>query len=368
MKTLKSNYYKVIFLIIFLIFNDGSVNSQENSIDQRVFLITIDGLRWQEVFNGADSLLIRDRKFSNQPRELSEVFWRENYYERRKVLLPFIWNTVSKIGQIHGNRTLGSKVNLTNKLVFSYPGYNEILTGRADDKNITSNSKIPNDNITVLEDFAMKYTKNKVAAFASWDVFDFIINEERSGVYTNCGFEPSYNLPLTNQEILINELQSQTPSPWVNVRLDGFTHQFAKEFIRKNKPDLIYIAYGETDDFAHGGDYSSYLKSSLNTDNLIEDLWNYTQEDEYYKDKTTFIITTDHGRGTIPLDSWTGHGANISGADQTWIIAFGKGVTAKGEIDYDSQFFSNQIAPYIRQIMNIKQKKEEGYGIPINFN
>ena len=99
MKTLRSYYYKVLFLIIFLIFNNGNVNSQENSIDQKVILITIDGLRWQEVFNGADSLLIRDKKFSNQPKELSKVFWRDNYSERRKVLLPFIWNT--EIGRAH---------------------------------------------------------------------------------------------------------------------------------------------------------------------------------------------------------------------------------------------------------------------------
>jgi hypothetical protein len=61
---------------------------------------------------------------------------------------------------------------------FSYPGYNEILTGKADDQNIFSNDKIPNPNETILEQFAKTYDPLKVAAFGSWDVFDYIVNQE----------------------------------------------------------------------------------------------------------------------------------------------------------------------------------------------
>ncbi|MBH45525.1 MAG: hypothetical protein CMC93_02785 [Flavobacteriaceae bacterium] len=163
------------------------------------------------------------------------------------------------MGQIHGNKKLSSKVNLTNGMWFSYPGYNEILTGGADDINVESNDKNPNKNVTVLEQYAQKYNKRKVAAFGSWNVFYFIINEARSGVYTNCGFEPSRDFPLTPQEELLNQLREQIPSPWGSVRLDGFTHQYAKAYIEKHQPDLIYISYGETDDFAHNADYASYL-------------------------------------------------------------------------------------------------------------
>jgi bisphosphoglycerate-independent phosphoglycerate mutase (AlkP superfamily) len=75
-------------------------------------------------------------------------------------------------------------------------------------------------------------------------------------------------------------------------------------YLNKNQPDFIYIAYGETDDFAHNGEYDSYLKAAKNTDQLIKDLWSYTQNNSYYKGKTIFFITTDHGRGTAPIDSW----------------------------------------------------------------
>ena len=62
-----------------------------------------------------------------------------------------------------------------------------------------------------------------------------------------------------------------------------------------------------------------------------------------HKGKTTFIITTDHGRGTKPIDSWRGHGVDVKGSDQTWIIIFGKGVSPKGEVSKKGQLFNNQI-------------------------
>jgi hypothetical protein len=62
-------------------------------------------------------------------------------------------------------------------LWFSYPGYNEILTGSADDKRITSNDKMDNLNVTFLEHLnKLPEYKGKVMAFTSWDVFPFIIN------------------------------------------------------------------------------------------------------------------------------------------------------------------------------------------------
>ena len=342
--------------------------SQSKISDQKVFLITLDGLRWQELFLGADSLLVKNKNHGKQPKKLDNWGWKERPKDRRLALMPFSWNEVIEMGQIFGNRNLGSKVNLSNGMWFSYPGYNEILTGKADDQNIFSNDKIPNPNETILEQFAKTYDPLKVAAFGSWDVFDYIVNQERSGVYTNCGFESSTDLPLNKDEILLNQLQNQIPSPWGTVRLDGFTHQYAKVYLNKHQPDFIYISYGETDDFAHDGDYESYLKATKNTDNLIKDLWEYAQQSDYYRDKTTFIITTDHGRGTNPIDSWKGHGVEIEGSDETWIIMFGKGISNKGEISKSKQLFSNQIAPSIRELLDLPQKKEEGYGIPISLN
>ena len=353
---------KILFFAFLLGLN---LNAQQNN---KVFLITLDGYRWQELFSGADSLLVANKDYVSNTDQLTHLFWRPSADARRQALTPFIWGTVANIGQLHGNRASASKVNLTNGMWFSYPGYNEILTGRADDQRISSNDKLPNPNTTVLEQFVQeRNAAHKVAAFGSWDVFDFIVNEERSGVYTNSGFDLSTDLPLSANEELLNELQPQIPSPWGSVRLDGFTHQYAKEYLKKHHPDLVYISYGEIDDFAHDGDYEAYLKAAHNTDKLIEDLWSFVQNDAYYKDQTTFIITTDHGRGTVPLETWRGHGNSIKGADQTWLILFGNEVAPLGEVIKSEQLFTNQIAPTVRQLLGLTQIIGKGYGNPLQL-
>ncbi len=339
---------------LFFSFSVGILCAQESS-NPKVILITLDGVRWQELFSGADPLLINNLQYVKDTTALKNQFWHNSTLERRAKLFPFLWTEASKMGQLHGNRKLGSTVNLTNKMWFSYPGYNEILTGKADDNRIHSNNKLPNPNKTILEitNQDARY-KNKVAAFASWDVFPFIINEERSEVPVNAGFELATAQNLSDREKLLNEMQPKTPSPWSSVRLDVFTHHYALEYMKKNHLNLVYIAYGETDDFAHDGDYASYLKSANTADSFIKELWHFTQKDPYYKDNTTFIITTDHGRGTDPIESWTSHGKNVKNADEVWLIAFGKNVTPTGETNKKTKLYSTQITPTIAQILKLK--------------
>lgn len=333
----------------------------------KVVLITLDGYRWQELFTGADSLLVGHKDYVHNANEVKKTFWRNSPEERRKVLMPFLWGAVAKMGQLRGNRILGNKVDLTNSMLFSYPGYNEILTGKADDQRIRSNDKIPNPNTTVLERFNATDTgKGRVAAFGSWDVFPYIINEERSGVPVNAGFEPAKE-NLNEREKFLNHLQRQIPSPWSSVRLDAFTHHYALEYMNKEHPRLVYIAYGETDDFAHEGDYQAYLKSAHNTDTLIKEVWELTQQDEFYRDDTVFIITTDHGRGVSPIKSWKDHGGHINGAGQVWVAAFGKGIPAKGEVGVVEQLYSNQIAPTIMQLLGLPIDSAEVAGNPIDW-
>ncbi|WP_117880699.1 sulfatase-like hydrolase/transferase [Aureibaculum luteum] len=349
---------KLFFLIAFLII-PLALCAQDK--EPNVFLITLDGVRWQEVFTGIDSKLIENESYTENKEQLTSLFEGNTPEEKRKKLMPFFWNTIANKGQLYGNRNAGSKVDVINKMVFSYPGYNEILSGFSDDENIDSNNKEYNKNTTILEKVNnLPAYKGKVAAFASWDVFPYIINDKRSGIPVNAGYmDASEN--LNAQEVLLNEMQWLAPIIWKNVRLDVFTHHFAKEYIKKNNPKLVYIAYGETDDFAHDGSFNSYIKSLKNTDALIEDLWDYVQENEFYKNNTYFIITTDHGRGVgvEKSSSWTSHGKEVIGATQTWLAVLGPKIEAKGEIKEDTQFYNNQVAATVLELLKVSVSKEK---------
>jgi hypothetical protein len=113
---------------------------------QNLILITLDGIRWHDVFRGADSsLLFGDKymkKFADRWREL---YWDKEVQTRRERLMPFFWGTLKNEGQIFGNRDTGSEVSVKNPYNMSYPGYSEIFTGYAD-KNINSNNQVKNPN------------------------------------------------------------------------------------------------------------------------------------------------------------------------------------------------------------------------------
>ena len=96
------------------------------------------------------------------------------------------------------------------------------------------------------------------------------INEERSGLYVNAGFRNAKGANLSDKEVFLNELQTETPSPWGSVRLDVFTHHYALENIKKKHSKLVFVSYGETDDFAHDGEYDKYLKSVQRIDTFIK--------------------------------------------------------------------------------------------------
>src|SRR5580692_8127088 len=95
---------------------------------RNVVLIVSDGLRWQEIFTGADAALM-DGEHGGiwaDPAELRKTYWREDVTERRKALFPFLWSGMVPQGQIFGNQKSGSIAHVSNGLAFSYPGYNEM--------------------------------------------------------------------------------------------------------------------------------------------------------------------------------------------------------------------------------------------------
>ena len=315
---------------------------------ENLVVITLDGMRWQEVFGGVDEALLLNKKYTRDSADVSNKFWSTDKNERRKKLFPFLWNTVVKEGQLYGNRNAGSEVNNANPYKFSYPGYNEIFTGYPDTA-VNSNDKILNKNINVLEFInQQKNYKGKVAAFTTWDVFPYILNKWRSGIYVNADVD---TLNFDNKNLqLINDIQFLTTRP-IGVRPDVLTYIAAREYMKAYQPKVLYIGFDETDDLAHAGMYDLYLQSAKAEDAMIEDLWKYIQSSPLYKNKTTLIITCDHGRGDKVKDNWQHHGKDIEDAGQIWIAAMGPDTKALGEMKTDSPLYQKQLAATFAKLL-----------------
>ncbi|MEP6676249.1 MAG: alkaline phosphatase family protein [Ferruginibacter sp.] len=340
--------YKYFFIFLFLA---NTINAQKSN-EKNLVIITLDGMRWQEVFGGADSSLLFQKKYiTKDSTAIVKKYWSVNAEQRRQMIFPFLWNTIAKQGQIYGNRYLGNDVNNKNPYWFSYPGYNEIFTGFPDTLVNSNDYKAnPNENVLAFLNKQSAY-KNKVAAFTNWDAFKRILNEQQSGFMVNDGMENIPEKYLKDNPALqaLNQVQFNVPALWETDRMDGITYQISKEFIKANHPKIFYLSFGETDEWAHEGKYDYYLDAAHYCDDMIRDLWNYLQSDAFYKGNSTLLITTDHGRGRG--DQWTSHNNKIPFSNEIWFAAMGPSIKSLGEINTKQQLYQAQLAQTIAAIL-----------------
>ncbi|HCU65689.1 MAG TPA: phosphoglyceromutase [Rheinheimera sp.] len=353
--------WPLLLILLCALSQQAQATQQKNTnFSPKVVLVSIDGLRWQELFYGADAELANDSRYVRNSTLLSPLL----QGNKAENLLPFFHQVIKKQGLLVGDRHQGSLMNVSNKARVSYPGYNEMLSGVAD-PNLHSNARRYNPNVTVLEWLNQQPgLQGQVAAFGSWDMLPFILNVPRSQLPVNAGFS-SASGELTPELQLLNKLQRQTPSPWASVRLDVFTHQFALEYLKRKKPRLLYVAYGETDDFAHDRQYDQYLWAAKRSDQFIAELWQQLQNDPFYRDQTTLLITTDHGRGRH-ADSWSHHGsvramagylqkltasAAVEGSDEIWLAALGPAIVAQGIKNTGTTWWQHQVASTVAELL-----------------
>jgi hypothetical protein len=319
---------------------------------RNVVLIVSDGLRWQEIFTGADPDLLNEKNGGiwASPEHLRHEFWNDDPSERRKMLFPFLWDVVAKQGQILGNQNKGSIARVTNGLAFSYPGYNEMLTGRPDAR-IDSNEFGLNPNTTVFE-WMNHFPEfhGKVAVYATWDVFKNIFNEPRSQLVMQAGWDLPEKSNLTPRQELLNELYRTTTRLDDEDVWDSFLQVPLLDYVKSAHPRLLFVGYGETDNWAHSGRYDLVLESAHQFDKFVQQLWETMQAMPQYHDQTTFIITTDHGRGS-GLEEWKEHGVDQKGSENIWIAIMGPDTEALGERANANAVTQSEIAATVAEFL-----------------
>jgi hypothetical protein len=355
------NFLSFLFVGVCLLAPRLTILLADTPPTQNVILITLDGVRTEEMFGGADLEILRSMA-KNTPVEqtpLYEKYWADTPEARRSKLMPFFWGTwMAQQGSIIGNRAKGSEARLANRHRFSYPGYSELLTGQARDNVIKSNDKRQNPFPTVLEFLREELflTKMQVAAFCSWDVFDYIVESKPGTITVNSGFS---NYADSSPEIqALNQLQMETRTPWDNVRHDAYTFRFAMAHLKTHRPRVLYLALGETDDWGHDKRYDRVLQALEMTDGYLQDLWAFLQSHDQYRDRTTLVITTDHGRGTNEF-SWPNHGAQIEGAQYIWLAVVSPDLKRRGEWENTETVYLNQVASTLCRFLGVDYSKHD---------
>ncbi len=313
---------------------------------RNVILIMVDGLRWQEVFTGADDRLINKENGVKNIDTIRSAYWRDTLEARRELLMPFLWSTAIPRGQIYGNLLAGSDAHINNPWRVSYPGYSETFCGFPNDA-IKDNRKVMNPDTTVFEWLQNKPAfRGTVAAFGTWDLYPYIINTERCNLPVDNGMGPLTFGKLSDTIKLWNSARAETPYRWSGSCFDSMLFRPALDWIRLNTPRVVFLGLGETDEWAHEGNYEQYLIAAHRVDAYLRELWDFIQSTPNYKDTTSIILLCDHGRGgdaplttppfTFPTlegveqKQWRDHNSKVSGAQQIWISIWGPDTPALG--------------------------------------
>nr|WP_244755789.1 alkaline phosphatase family protein [Pseudoxanthomonas helianthi] len=139
---------------------------------------------------------------------------------------------------------------------------------------------------------------------------------------------------------------------WTEERFDAFTEAFALDYLQRERPRLLYVGLGDTDEWSHAGNYELVLRALHDTDAFLRELWTWLQSQPQYRGNTTLIVTTDHGRGRGMKD-WTDHGADVEGAQDIWIAIAGPDAVRRGEWRDAAPLKQGQVAATVAQAFGL---------------
>jgi hypothetical protein len=327
-------------------------------VAHNVVLVTLDGVRVQELFGGYDTIVAgADKEFQGvrSPERLRADYWRATPEDRRRALMPFFWDSLVPRGVLLGDSARGSLVSLANPHRFSAPGYQELLTGKYQPE-VSSNAAVRYTHRTILELVrqGLGLRREEVVLFGSWANFAFYGASDSAAVVLNAGFDTLPD-PLSTPALSeLGRLQLRALPPWDEARFDAFTGALALEYLRTYHPRLTYAAFNDTDDFAHSRRYDRVLDVLHATDGFLRELWNTLQADPAYHGRTTLIVTTDHGRGRRAED-WDDHGRDVAGAEEIWILLVGAGIPAQGEAVGGPPARQAQIAATVLRLLGLPE-------------
>jgi len=276
--------------------------------EHKVVLVTIDGVRWQDVFNGTNPAMTKQKIKAPE-------------------LLPNLYHYFVDNGLVIGKKSL---FVASGPAHISLPGYLEIMRGHPS-HDCTTNECEPKLTTTVVDMF------DNAAVFTSWETIRKAVSNNNDKYVVSCG--RNYRSEGWKKLELVDD--TTFPQAWDPAyRPDETTQRAVLEYLKKYTPQFLWVGLGDTDEWAHAGRYDEYIAALVSADKFIGDLIKHFDSD------TTFIVTADHGRS----NNWTFHGWDAESA-RDWIMMGGKKVPQKGFVKLPKTRALSNIFPTIKQLV-----------------
>jgi predicted AlkP superfamily pyrophosphatase or phosphodiesterase len=206
----------------------------------------------------------------------------------------------------------------------SMPGYHEIITGRPDTGRY--------DDPTLLDEVDS-------AVVASWDWIARMTRRVPISAGRNAGH-------MRDNFRVSPDLDDAVTSPAFpgvdDYRPDRYTAPLALAVLQERRPCFFWISLGDTDEYAHRGDYPSYLEALRAFDAFLGDL---DATLAAMKADPIVIVTADHGRNKSFVD----HGVETE-SSRVWIVVAGGPIVPLAPVEIGTLC---QIAPLLRRALGL---------------
>jgi len=317
--------------------------------DPVVVVVALDGVRWQDVFEGVDPALARKKGLA--PHEVL----------RPEQLMPNLNDIVWTRGAAVGAPGHGEAIYATGPNFVSLPGYAEMLSGAPSP--CQSNECEAENRSTLADDFAAVSDgwAGEVALIASWPDLGRVAARRPERILVSAGRHAGVTRHLLRFDPesawLLDTAARQKPYPGHgDFRPDRFTAALALHYLREQKPRFLFISLGEPDAYGHRGLYRQYLRSLSQADVVIGEIDQYLSELRRRGERATLFVTTDHGRGK----RFAGHGGNAPESARVWLVATGSGIRARGWVMAPRARHLADLAPTVRQVAGLVPEATSG--------
>jgi hypothetical protein len=319
----------------------------EDRAESSVILVVLDGVRWQEIFEGVDRSRLARRGGGKSESESA------------RDLMPNLHRLIDEEGLALGAPDHGAEIAASGPQFISMPGYIEIFSGRPD-RACAWNGCVPASARTIADDVRDAGSADDVALVTSWP------NIARASSAADSGSAQSFVMTagraLTGKgEVL--RADSETASlldegsrakAWPgdgDYRPDAFTERVALRRLAVSHPRFFFVGLGDADEYAHHGDYRGYLEALRGADRFLGELWATLQgEGAGARSRhTTLLVTADHGRARNFVD----HGPRYPESGRVWLVAAGGDVRARGLVSASRHHTLSDIAPTVRTLLGI---------------
>jgi Metalloenzyme superfamily len=315
-------------------------------------VLTIDGVRWQEVFEGVDAALAKRQGLHD-----SEIVPASD-------LMPSLSALRGGEGAVLGAPGHGAEISASGPEFLSLPAYAEIMTGRAPSR-CRNNSCRGISEPTLIDALAKTNgcLPHEAAIVTSWPEIRRVAALRQECVALSTGRGAGYNQHLFRGDPRSDALweQGTKAGPYPghgDFRADRLTAAIGLRYLITARPRFLFLGLGETDEYAHKDDYRGYLRALRQADRVVGEVVMALAALRAQGHRTALLVTADHGRA----DSFVSHGQPFPESARVWLVATGTEIKARGPITASEERRLADLAPTLKTILGLEPDSSERAG------